>query len=149
MLNRHLSIWADHSREFYLTNEEMAKSKGGYWNVQEIVLLSEAKGAGLLAVLMNCAPCGRPMKWTDSFTMDDVSVAAGAAGVSPTTAKSMLKAIREMCNRVAFDDVGLFVGGGRHQCRTSMVWVRFYPTYRRLTFTRSTTLNWMYSLLRI
>ena len=125
----------------------------------EVLVLSEAMGAGLLANLINLAPCGRPMKWTvygkvkdgfrwrcgickrertvrensffqesnvpipkwiqfvdcwsrnDSFTVDDVRV---AAGVSPTTTKSMLKAVREMCNRVAFNDVGMFVGGGRH-----------------------------------
>ena len=113
----------------------------------EVLVLSEAMGAGLLANLINLAPCGRPMKWTvygkvkdgfrwrcgickrertvrensffqesnvpipkwiqfvdcwsrnDSFTVDDVRV---AAGVSPTTAKSMLKVVREMCDRVAF-----------------------------------------------
>ena len=49
MLNRHLSVWADHSREVYLTNEEMEKSKGGYWNVQEIVELFVRTGRNIYA----------------------------------------------------------------------------------------------------
>ena len=54
ILHRHLSVWCDHStilshgyllltvrpifsKDIYFTNSEMEKSKGGSWNVQEIV----------------------------------------------------------------------------------------------------------------
>ena len=119
-------------------------------------VLAVAKGAGLIADSVNCAPCGRAMKWTvdskvkdgyrwrcgkcrrertarelsffqdsnvsipywiravnvwcqnERFTIDDVRA---AAHVARSTAKSMVKAIREMCDRVVFEDTGMFVGG--------------------------------------